>query len=287
MTKDQFDHRANFPTELHRQTAWLVKDFFLPLPGVDTFLVVNSCARGKATPESDLDFAVLVNPDTAQAEISDLEQRWQLFSKTNSDILKYKKSHRFAHIHLDIIDGKYLPSVWDDGGGPDYFEVEVGNRIAYAATLGNTGLHYQQLKNQWLPYYDEALRLQRFSMVKSACEYDLDHIPFFIKRGLYFHAFDRLYKAFQEFLQALFIGRKTYPIAYNKWIREQVETLLNLPELYKQLPAVISIKNIESNDISENAIILHKLLNDYCQYTSDTQTLTNMPGIYQGFAIDN
>ena len=54
---------------------------------------------------------------------------------------------------------------------------------------------------------------------------NLHHIPLYIKRGLYFQSFDRLYNAYQEFLQALFISRCTYPIAYNKWIREQVEEI--------------------------------------------------------------
>jgi len=55
--------------------------------------------------------------------------------------------------------------------------------------------------------------------------------PFLLNRGLYFHAFDRLYKAFQEFLQALFVARRIYPLAYNKWIREQVADWLALPDV--------------------------------------------------------
>ena len=45
-------------------------------------------------------------------------------------------------------------------------------------------------------------------MVRTACVYDLEHALFFVRRGLYFQAFDRLYKSFQEFLQALFIARR-------------------------------------------------------------------------------
>src|SRR6187200_1609861 len=105
-----------FPTTLHRNAAEAVQDYFLNLSIIDTVLVVNSCARGNAVPESDLDFAILAKPGTPSTEIADLEQRWLLFSTSNQKILNYKKSHRFAQIHLDIIDGKYLPSVWDDGG---------------------------------------------------------------------------------------------------------------------------------------------------------------------------
>jgi hypothetical protein len=92
---------------------------------------------------------------------------------------------------------------------------------------------------------------EQFSFLpcKRGCKvsYDLDHVPFFVGRGLYFQAFDRLYKAFQEFLQALFIARRVYPIAYNKWIHEQVAVRLGLPELYAQLPKILEITRLESD----------------------------------------
>ena len=48
-----------FPTTLHNDTAEIVRDYFLPIANVDTVLVVNSCARGLAVPESDLDFSAV------------------------------------------------------------------------------------------------------------------------------------------------------------------------------------------------------------------------------------
>ena len=51
-------------------------------------------------------------------------------------------------------------------------------------------------------------------------------------RRLYFQPFDRQYNAYREVLQAMFITWRAYPIAYNKWIREQVEEILGLPELH-------------------------------------------------------
>ena len=98
---------------------------------------------------------------------------------------------------------------------------------------------------------------------RNICQDDLEHVPFFVARGLYFQAFDRLYKAFQEFLQALFIARRTYPLAYNKWIREQVEGWLGLPALYRQLPAVLEIGQVESADVEQNARVLQRMLDDY------------------------
>src|SRR5438046_10731240 len=51
-----------FPTELHRELAELAGDFFSAHAHVDTILVVNSCARGRAVAGSDLDMAVLILP---------------------------------------------------------------------------------------------------------------------------------------------------------------------------------------------------------------------------------
>ena len=110
--------------------------------------------------------------------------------------------------------------------------------------------------------YKEELRLQRLTMSRIACEYDLDHIPLFMKRELHFQAFDILCKAFQEYLQTLFIANKIYPIAYNKWIKEQIVKWLNMPDLYPDLPPILSVSDIESNEIIEKTNMLRRLLNN-------------------------
>src|SRR3954471_1857180 len=97
--------KLGFPTMLHQDTAEIVRDYFLAIHEVDTVLVVNSCARGQAVPESDLDYAILVNPDTTEDEIKGIENSWQIYLEKQPTLLKYRQSGRFADIHLDIIDG--------------------------------------------------------------------------------------------------------------------------------------------------------------------------------------
>jgi len=254
--------KPGFPTKLHQDSAKLTSEYFLAISNVDTVLIVNSCARGKAVPESDLDFAILVKPDTTPTEIKNIERSWRIYSEKQPTFLKYKQSSQFAHLHLDIIDGNYLPTNVEKGEPIDYFEIEIGNQICYSAPMDNVGLYFQELRNKWLPYYNEELRLQRLRRIKDACSYNLDHISFFVKRELYFQAFDILCKAFKEYLQTLFIANKTYPIAYNKWIKEQIVKWLDKPDLYPRLPPILSISNIESHEINDKAEMLRELLSN-------------------------
>jgi predicted nucleotidyltransferase len=249
-----------FPTPLHREVAELARIFFSSQVHVDTVLVVNSCARGGAVAGSDLDMAVLLTPTAPSQEMESLTKKWQQFMATDPKVQQFRSTGRFTQVHVDVFDGRMMPTVWDDGGGPDSFEIEIGNRVAYAAPLGQVGAYFRQLQAQWLPYYEEELRLSRLAMVREACARDLEAIPFFLNRGLYFQAFDRLYKAFQEFLQALFVARSTYPLAYNKWIREQVADWLALRELYEELPPILSVRNIESPELGHKADALRTLL---------------------------
>jgi predicted nucleotidyltransferase len=254
-----------FPTPLHAQVAESVLSFLSPHGQVDTVLVVNSCARGWATAESDLDLAVLVRPAATAEDVQRLEADWQDFLANRPLVKKFKRSSRFAHVHLDFFNGPPAPTVWDDGGGPDSFEVEIGNRLAHSAPLGEAGPWLRDVQSRWLPYYGDDLRLRRLAMAREACAYDLEHVPFFVGRGLHFQAFDRLYKAFQEFLQALFIAHRTYPVAYNKWVREQVEGWLGLPDLYRELPPVLSVRNLETAELGERARTLETLLDRWVQ----------------------
>ena len=249
-----------FPTALHREVAELARDFFSSHGRVDTILVVNSCARGRAVAGSDLDMAVLLTPTAPSQEIQSLTKKWEQFVATDPKVHQFRSTGRFTQVHVDVFDGRMMPTVWDDGGGPDSFEIEIGNRIAYAAPFTEAGGYFRQLQSQWLPYYGEELRLSRLAMVREACARDLDAIPSYLGRSLYFQAFDRLYKAFQEFLQALFLARRTYPIAYNKWIREQVTEWLSLPELYQELPQILSVRSIEGAELGQKADALRALL---------------------------
>ena len=116
------------------------------------------------------------------------------------------------------------------------------------------------MASRWLPYYSDETRRERLTGVVRYCRNNLDHIALYVERGLYFQSFNRFYDAFREFLQALFIANRTYPIAYDKWIREQVEGILRRPELYRRLPDLLEIGDLESSALTQKAEQLSELL---------------------------
>jgi len=254
---------ATYPSREHREAAEAIVDFFITNYPIEVVLLVNSCARGKATRDSCLDIVVLAQPENLQSELSDWEKQWDDFNRTSPIIQTLKAVGKYSVVHLDFSDGVFEPKEQVESAGPDSFELIVGNYLAYSVPLWQTGDYLAQLKRQWLPYYNETLRQQRLQRVRFYCLNNLHHIPIYIERGLYFQSFDRLYNAYQEFLQALFISRRTYPIAYNKWIREQIVDILHLPDLYTQLSQLFEIKHFESREIVEKAQEVEQLLEQY------------------------
>jgi len=240
-----------------------VTEFFAGFPQVEAVLQTGSTARGKAVPDSCLDFAVLVNPAVSAAERRWLERRWHEYYASAEVFHRLHAVGRYSHVDLDLTDGDFRPGEHGWTTGPDEFELEIGNRLVYAVPLLERGDYLAELRARYLPYYEEALRQQRLAEALKYCLNNLDHIPLYPPRGLYFQAFKRFYDAFREFLQALFISRRTYPIAYDKWIREQVEEILGLPELYAQLPPLFEIAHFESDEITRKGETLRALLLEY------------------------
>ncbi len=254
--------QAVYPTLEHEQATRAVVDFFSAQADTDAVILMGSCARGKAVPDSCLDFLILLQPEVFPRAMDALERQWKEFYTSAEPFRALQQVGKYSHVDLCLIDGCFVPKPRGWTSGPDEFELEIGNTLVYAVALWKRSDYLDRLKAQWLPYYSEALRQERLAMVRGFCINNLDHIPLFVARGLYFQSFHRLYDAFREFLQALFISRRIYPIAYDKWIREQVEEILGLPDLYQRLPRLLEISHFESNEIARKAEELRGLLED-------------------------
>jgi len=252
-----------YPSEPHRLSAEAIVAHFRREPDVDAVLQVGSCARGKAAPSSCLDVAVLVRPEVLATERTALEHRWEDYHRAEPIFREGEKLARYGFAEVEFIDGVFLPGEHHYTSGPDGFELEIGNYLAYGVPLLEQSEYLSRLKAQWLPYYGDRLRARRLDLVRSCGLNNIDHVAYFSERGLYFQAFNRLYDAAREFLQALFISRRTYPIAYDKWVREQVVDILGLPEVYEELTHLYEIERFESNEMTAKADVLLGLYKRY------------------------
>ena len=250
-----------YPTPAHAAAAQAIAERF----GAETnaVLLLNSCARGKASPDSCLDIGLLLRPQRYAVRAASLEKSWEEWYAATPVFRALEAAGHFAEVHLDVLSGVYTPTErsWTDG--PDFFETEIGNHLAYAHPLVQSSDYWDELRGHWLPYYGEEMRAERLAMARKFCLNNLAHIPLYSARGLPFQCLDRLYNAHREFLQALFISRRVYPIAYDKWIHEQVVEILGLPELYAELVALFQIRDLQSGEIVEKSEHLRELLNRY------------------------
>jgi hypothetical protein len=244
-----------YPTPQHERSAAAIVDFFSHQPAVSAVLLTCSCARGKASRESCLDITVLVPPDLPTPERAGLEQAWEQLYQSEPVFAEQRQVGRFSQVDLKFHTGQFDPAQYYHGwtSGADAFELEVGNLVAYSFPLWECNRACQDLRARWLPYYGEDLRCARLDLVLRYCRNNLAHIPLFVPRGLVFQSFKRLYLAFEEYLQALFIARRTYPIAYDKWVREQVVEILRLPDLYPQLIHLLEVDDLESVELIHKA----------------------------------
>jgi hypothetical protein len=224
---------------------------------------VNSCARGKASPDSCLDLAVLLTPEKFNTLHPAYEHQWDILEKEEQGFSALHKIGKYGNIEPDFIDGNFNPGYHGWTSGPDAFELEIGNHLVYSFPLWQNSARLAQLKTKLLPYYVEILRSERLSMVRSFCLNNLDHIPFFARRSLYFQCFERFYTTYKEFLQGLFIARRIYPIAYDKCICEQIVEMLDLPDFYRHLPPLFEMQHFESLEILNKAEILRSLVEEY------------------------
>jgi len=255
--------KAQYPTIEHEQAAKKIVRHYEFNPDIETVILYGPCARGQAVRDSCLDIAVLVLPDIFINKKAELEKKWEEFHKKEKIFRKLSKYCKYSGINLDFINGVFEPKPREWLSGPDPFEINIGNTLRYSVSILEQSEYLKILKSKWLPYYDEKLRQERLAMVKNFFYKNLDHIPIYVERRLNFQSFDRFYDALREFLQALFISRRIYPIAYDNWIRNQVEGILKLPELYEKLQHFFKFKQFESTELVENAKELRTLFEQY------------------------
>jgi hypothetical protein len=251
--------RVVYPTSAHRRAAEAITEFFAERDEADAVLLTNSCAGGKATPDSCLDMQVVVQPHA----VATLDEDFERFAAGSAAIAELRRAGRFSDLHLDVSDGVVALDPIVEEGVP-WSEVSVGTFFVYSAPLHVNGERYERLRGEWVPFYGDDVRRERIEAARwFVLDNNLARIPWYVSRELYFQAFDRFYRAFQGFLLGLHVARRTYPIAYNKWIREQIVHNLGLPELYERLPRLFELERFESRALERRGAQLARLVEEY------------------------
>src|SRR5215212_5381778 len=121
---------AAYPTLEHQRAAEAIVDFYISNYKIDAVLLVNSCARGKATRDSCLDIVMLAKPDSSRSQLKDLEAGWEELEKSNQTIQDLYKAGMYSVVHPDFIHGVFDSREQEEAAGPDDFEIEIGNFLA-------------------------------------------------------------------------------------------------------------------------------------------------------------
>ena len=224
--------------------------------------MTGSAARNEGSFDSDLDYNVFFVADApAQAILAEIEAT----VKRTMNIDAAADVGRFFDLDLHAAPTTFAarPRGWTDG--PDDFELEIGNTFVHTHLIFEREAFFTQAQARYLPYYEEPLRQERLAVTLRFCHNNINHITPYVQRGLYFQAFRRLYDATREFLQALFIAKRTYPIAYDKWVKKQLVEILDLPELYGEFVKLYEVQKLESEELTQKGAHLQALIAAYVE----------------------
>lgn len=250
-----------FPTDEHRAAAESITSCLRDRPGVRVILLTCSCATGQAVPESCVDIAVLLDNEAPLDTAAKLKAAVAGDTACRTASAAMSRYGPYAFPDLDFFREKDIkPGYHGWCSGPDSFELMVGNYLAYSHALHDPDDAIGAARNKFLPYYSDELRASRLADVIKFCRNNLDHIEPFVRRRQYFQAHKRLMHAVEEYLQALFMQRRVYPIAYDKWIRFQLERLLGQPQIYGQLVNIVELTKMESDEMCRKGESLAAML---------------------------
>lgn len=258
-------NQLHLATPTHQRAYDLVHDLLLKEERVLALAITGSASRNEGSFDSDLDFNVFFTEEMPVAEGQEIVTRVE--GTFNREIYAQKSAEvgRFFDVELHVSPTLFTPRRrgWTDG--PDDFELEIGNTFVYTRLVFERDGYFSRAQAGYLPYYSETLRQERLAATLKFCTNNIEHIEPFVKRGLYFQAFRRLYDATREFLQALFITRRLYPIAYDKWVKKQIIEILDLPDLYPRFVELYEVHQLESDELTHKGQQLEDYIKTYIE----------------------
>ena len=81
---------------------------------------------------------MLARPESRLSQLNLLEADWARFEETSPAIAAMKQVGKYLVVHPNFSDGTFAAPERDEAAGPDWFEVGIGNLLAYSASLCGT-----------------------------------------------------------------------------------------------------------------------------------------------------
>jgi predicted nucleotidyltransferase len=144
-----------YPTLLHKKAADKMVEIFSKDKLVMSILLTCSCARGKASKDSCLDMCLVVDQ---KKNIKAIRDKFEAIKKEIKELINIRNAGVFAHIDLDITDGKIPMTKRGWTSGPDSYELQIGNLFVYSKILFDRNKYFEKMKEKYLPYYTENIR---------------------------------------------------------------------------------------------------------------------------------
>lgn len=261
-----------YPHEGYQRVLAGLLKYYKEYPGVYAIILTGSLARNKAVKGSCIDLCVFLREKQFNALSSTFRSRAEAYSRLGGEICYYNGEVEggilFNDVRVDICftDGRFNPCTENSFDiTRDEFETTIGNLFVYAVPLYESDTKYQQLKKQYLPFYDDNLRKARLDGTAKEFNYKIWKTRWLAERGEFFAALEAFLEAQRIFIQHLFIKERKYPIDYTKWLKEQFSQILRKPALYQELAALTNGIELTVKAFNERSESLKKL---FAQYSS-------------------
>lgn len=261
--------KIRYPTQNYRIALNKMVKYYQAYPRVFAIVLIGSLARGKATLGSCIDLAIFLHAEEFKKLAYRFNDRAKAYSRLGGKICFYsgdvEGGVQFDDIRVDLVftDGRFRKGRNPFDMVNDEFETTIGNLLVYGVPLFTKGSKYQHLESKYLPFYNEDLRQKRLDGTSSEFNFKVWKTRWLASRGEYIAAFDTLLETTRIFLQHLFIKQRKYPIDYCKWLKEQCESILAMPELYRKLVALIEDTKLSEKGIEKKAAMLERLMQQY------------------------
>ena len=113
-----------------------------------------------------MDLLALGSPEAMSTAQTDIQKTWDEFYTTAPVFQELAAAGKYAHVDLEFSDGHFTPTEHAWVGGPDEFELVIGNYLVYSVPLHQKGDYLEELKAQQIvdilglpELYQQLLRL--------------------------------------------------------------------------------------------------------------------------------